>query len=151
MTKIADPQPPYCASCFQKPEGRVVDFEAAYDGPVIPGSPEAIPIDDLVICESCLAEAFDLIDPQNLRETITELVQMLEDSEREIVAKDKAIRGSHFTITELIDHPIAKFPGKPKLEALSPEDREKVTKGLYARRGTSPAPKNSPRNRKVAA
>lgn len=151
MTKLADPQPPYCASCFQKPEGRVVDFEAAYDGPVVPGSPAHVPVDDLVVCESCLAEAFDLLDPQSMRETIEELTQLLLDAEREIVAKDRAIRGSHFTITELIDHPIAKYPGKPKLEALPPDVRAQVTKGLYARRGTSSAPKNSPRHRKVAA
>jgi hypothetical protein len=147
MSKLADPQPPYCAACFQKPEGRVVDFEAAYDGPVVPGTPEPVPVDDLMLCESCLAEAFDLLDPQNLRETITELTQMLLDANREIEAKDKAIQGSASTINELVDHPIKKFPGKPRLEAVSDEVRKQITQGRYERRGTSAAPKK----RKVAA
>jgi hypothetical protein len=124
-----------------------VDFEAAYDGPVVPGTPEPVPVDDLVICESCLAEAFALLDPQNLRETITELTQMLLDANREIEAKDKAIQGSASTINELVDHPIKKFPGKPKLVAVSDEVRKQITQGRYERRGTSAAPKK----RKVAA
>lgn len=147
MSKIANPQPPYCASCFQKPEGRCVDFEAAYDGPVVPGTPEPVPVDDLIICESCLGEAFALIDPKGLHDTIMELSQLLLDAQSEIDAKDKMIRGYKFTTSELIDHPIKKFPGKPRLEGVPPEVREKLTQALYERRGTSAAPKN----RKAAA
>jgi hypothetical protein len=149
MTKIADPQPPYCASCFNKPEGRCVDFEAAYDGPVIPGA-VATPVDDLIICEDCLKEAFDVLDPQNLKDTIAELAQLLLDADKEIAAKDKAIRGYQFTTTELIEHPVASFKGKPRLEGVPPEIRKQITKNLYARRGTSSAPKK-PSNRKVTA
>jgi hypothetical protein len=142
MSKLADTRPPFCASCFQFPgEKRCVDFEAAYDGPVIPGTPEPVPVDDLVLCEDCLAEAFDLLDPQGLKETISELTQLLLDAQSEIQAKDKAIRGFQFTTSELIEHPVAKFPGKPRLEGVPEEIRKQITKNLYARRGTSPAPK----------
>lgn len=146
--RLSDPQPAYCAGCFQAPQGkRCVDFEAAYDGPVIPGTPEPVPVDDLVLCEDCLGAAFGLLDPQNLRETISELVNLLNDANSEIEAKDKMIRGYKFTTSELIDHPVAKFPGKPRLEGVPADVREKITKALYARRGTSSAPKT----RKVAA
>lgn len=141
MTKLAESRPPFCASCFQHPDGRSVDFEAAYDGPVIPGTPEPVPVDDLILCEECLAEAFALLDPQNMRETIAELTQLLLDAQAEIKAKDKAIRGFNFTTSELIEHPVAKVPGKPKLEGVPPEVRKQITKALYARRGTTPAPK----------
>jgi hypothetical protein len=141
MTKIAKPLPPYCAACFQKPEGRCVDFEAAYDGPVIPGTPEPIPVDDLILCENCVSEAFSLLDPQNMKETITELTQIVADLKKDIAAKDKAIRGFNFTTSELIEHPVARVKGKPKLEGVPPEVRKQITKGLYERRGTTSSPK----------
>lgn len=143
MTKLAETAPPYCASCFGRNEGRHVDFEAAYDGPVIPGAPANVTIDDLIICEDCLVEAFDILDPQGLKETIAELAAMVEDQQKEIAAKDKAIQGSRATINELVDHPVASFPGKPKLEGLDPEVRKRITKARYERRGTSPAPKKN--------
>jgi len=118
-----------------------VDFEAAYDGPVIPGTPEPVPVDDLILCEDCLSEAFALLDPQNLRATINELTEIVTGLQAEIKAKDKAIRGFNFTTSELIEHPVAKVPGKPRLEGVPPEVRKQITKALYARRGTTPAPK----------
>lgn len=139
MTKLSS-KPAYCASCFQQESVRYVDFEAAYDGPVVPGTPVPIPVDDLVLCENCLGEAFALLDPQNLRETIEELKNLLMDAYNSIDAKDKAIQGSKATITELIDFPVAKFPGKPKLEALPEEVREEITRARFRRRGTSSDP-----------
>lgn len=140
MTKLAG-KPPFCASCFQQDDVRYVDFEAAYDGPVIPGSPANIPVDDLVLCENCLKTAFNLLDPQGKNETIAELVQMVEQLQGEVAAKDKAIQGSRATINELVDHPVASFPGKPRLEGLEPEVRARITKARYDRNGTSPASK----------
>jgi hypothetical protein len=151
MTRLAESRPPYCASCFTAPEGRCVDFEAAYDGPVVPGTPEPVPVDDLIVCESCLAEAFALLDPQNLQETIAELVEIVNAQQAEIKAKDKAIRGFNFTTSELIEHPVAPIPGKPRLEGVPKEVREQITKGLYSRRGSSPAPKKPGPKPKVKA
>jgi hypothetical protein len=61
---IAEPNPPYCSSCFtQKPRSTHVDFGAFYDGPVIKSEEGLIlhQIDDLVICEQCLVIAGRLI------------------------------------------------------------------------------------------
>lgn len=149
MTRLADPKPPYCSSCFNRPEGRVVDFEAAYDGPVIPGA-VPMPVDDLMICEDCMKEAFAVLDPQNLKETIAELTLIVTDQQNEIRAKDKAIQGSKATISELVEYPVAPIPGKPKLEGVSPEVREQITKARFARRGTSPAPKVHATKKKLA-
>lgn len=138
MTRLADVRPPYCVSCYQHPEGRSVDFEAAYDGPVIPGTPEPVPVDDLILCEDCLAEAFTLLDPENMRETIEQLTQVVLDQQEELDSKDRAIQGFRSTTTELVEHPVKAFPGKPKLEGVSPEVREKITRARYKRRGSSP-------------
>lgn len=55
--RLADPIPSHCSACFQQfPGVRHVDFEVAYDGPVIPGSPP-VAIDDLIVCEPCLTSA----------------------------------------------------------------------------------------------
>lgn len=64
--RLADTAPPRCASCYdQKTDARHVDFEASYDGPVIPGADpllsQAVSVDDLIICEGCLREAARLI------------------------------------------------------------------------------------------
>jgi hypothetical protein len=115
-----------------------VDFEAAYDGPVVPGTPEPVPIDDLVICEPCLREAAVLLDLEGLRGTVEELTQIVQDQEKEIDAKDKAIQGFRSTTTELIDHPVKTFPGKPKLEGVPEDVREQITKARYERSGKGP-------------
>lgn len=58
--KIADPNPVYCSSCFnQNPKAVHVDFEVAWDGPVINTDGLRVPIDDLYVCESCLESAYN--------------------------------------------------------------------------------------------
>ena len=138
MTKLAN-KPAYCCSCFQQEPVRYVDFDAVYDGPLIPGAPP-VSVDDLIICENCLLEAFDILDPQNLRETIRELEEIVTAQQEEIRDKDKAIQGARSTINELVDHPVAKIPGKPRLEGVSEEVREQITKARFARRGTTSDP-----------
>lgn len=60
--KIASPNPPYCSCCFnQKPEQTHIDFEAYWDGPIIEGKSFKQPIDDLIVCEDCLAIAAQLV------------------------------------------------------------------------------------------
>lgn len=147
MTRLA-PKPPYCASCFQQKSVRHVDFEAAYDGPVIPGSPH-VAIDDLILCEDCLAEAFAILDPENLKATIRELETVVKDLIDDNEAKDRMIQGFHSTTRELVDHPIKKFPGKPKLEGVTPEVREAITRARFERRGTTSDP--TQKKKKVAA
>lgn len=148
MTRLAATRPPYCSSCFQHPgELRCVDFEAAYDGPVVPGTPEPIPVDDLILCENCLAEAFTILDPQGLRETIIELEKAVLMQAEEIKGKDKALKGARFTITQLEGFAVQPLPGKPRLIGVSDEVRKVITQGLYERRGTTPATKKPYHNR----
>lgn len=148
MTKLAN-KPAYCCSCFQQEPVRYVDFDAVYDGPMIPGAPP-VSVDDLIVCENCLEEAFNILDPQGLRETIRELEQIVLAQEEEIRDKDKAILGSRATINELVDHPVAKIPGKPRLEGVSDEVRKQITKARFERRGTSPDPTQN-KKKKAAA
>lgn len=111
-----------------------MDFEAAYDGPVIPGTPTPVPIDDLVLCENCLLEAFRILDPKQQRETIEELSEIILDQQRELDEKDKIILGARSTIDGLVEHPVKTFPGRPKLIGVTPEIREKITKARYGNR-----------------
>lgn len=152
MTKLADSRPPFCASCFQQPQGRYVDFEAAYDGPVI-GTDFPQPVDDLVICEGCLAEAFSILDPQGLTQTIAELEQVVRDQAQEILDKDKAVKGAEFTISELVKYSnvIGKIPGRPKLIGVQDDVRKIITQRMFERRGTTSAPKNPRRGKRIAS
>lgn len=134
MTRIASPRPAYCASCFNAVEERYVDFEAAYDGPVIPGTPEPIPVDDLVICEPCLLEAFNILDPQSKNQTIEELTAIIAAQQAQLDAKDKAILGFRASTNELIDNPVAPLPGRPKLEGLPDDVRELINTRRYGKK-----------------
>jgi hypothetical protein len=91
--KIALTTPAACASCFgQYPDRTHIDFEAAYDGPVINSDDNIkMPVDDLIICEDCLQEAFRLI-PDERTERIAELERELEGQRERLVGKDVYIR-----------------------------------------------------------
>lgn len=140
--RIAPQRPPYCSGCFQHKEGEFIDFEAAYDGPVIPGSPASIPIDDLILCDDCVRRAAELLDLHGEKATIEELQQIVTDQQEEIAGKDKMLTGALATIEELVDHPVKRPAGKPALIGVSDEVREQITRARYERNGTSPAPKN---------
>lgn len=64
---LAEPSPPYCAACYQAVPGkRHVDFGSSTDGPVLPSLGDVVglvghTIDEVVICETCIAEAAKLI------------------------------------------------------------------------------------------
>lgn len=61
--RLAPTPPSHCSSCFGAyPQRRHVDFGASFDGPVLPSGLEAsgvngVSIDDLIVCEDCLATA----------------------------------------------------------------------------------------------
>ena len=73
---IVHPAPPHCSSCYQqKPDQRHVDFEAAWDGPVLPALDGAVgvighSIDDLILCEDCIRIAAGLIGYQDVTDLI---------------------------------------------------------------------------------
>lgn len=60
---LAHVPPSACASCFgQYPDRRHIDFGAFYDGPVLPSGEDTVgvvglAVDDLVICDECVAAA----------------------------------------------------------------------------------------------
>jgi hypothetical protein len=59
---LAEPAPAHCSSCFgQYPARAHVDFDAAWDGPVIGEGVTMHVIDDLVICDECIKTAARLI------------------------------------------------------------------------------------------
>lgn len=76
MTRLASPPPSACAACFgQYPDRRHVDFEAAYDGPVLEGAAR-VAIDDLIVCENCLADGARIlgwVPDQEAREQLAAL------------------------------------------------------------------------------
>lgn len=90
--KLADTAPAYCAGCYgQKPDERHVDFEAAFDGHVVKPAGDgydAVSVDDLVLCESCVRAAMALLPDleqagreEALRERVRELEQAVDRSE----------------------------------------------------------------------
>lgn len=91
MPQLAAEIPPACSACFQQvPSERHVDFQVHFDGPFIPGTdvlgedaPEgtgttSVTIDDLIICESCLKDAVELIGLGNVEEVKAELLAAVE-------------------------------------------------------------------------
>lgn len=121
--KFALVVPAYCAACFgQNSEARHIDFESAYDGPVLTlEDGRKQPIDDLVICEACLSEAFALLDPQELKQRIAELEGLVERMQADIDAKDGTIQRLGISTTELIEHPIQRQAGYASPGGVPPE------------------------------
>ena len=120
--KIADPRPAYCACCYQAPtvdqRNVYVDYEAAYDGPVIPGAADPVVIDDMILCEDCVKAAASLVGYEpgaDLRGENTEKDKRIAELEIELRAKDKAIVHLNDTIDGVIDFPIKRPGGKSRI------------------------------------
>jgi predicted Rdx family selenoprotein len=141
VTKLAS-VPPFCASCFQAgSDKRYVDFDAAYDGPVLElpdGRKQTI--DDLVICETCLAEAFRLLpqDDSAKDRRIAELEELVENMQADINSKDGTIQRFGITVDELIKHPIKRQAGYAEPAGVPDEVREFI-KGRRKIRMKAPA------------
>jgi hypothetical protein len=122
--KIAESTPTHCASCFgQYPERIYVDFESAWDGPIIDDSNGMkISIDDLYICEDCLIAASNLkgLDiTKNLRDENLELGVLVENLQEEVKAKDAMISDLSHTVNSMLTNPVKKKSGRPK--TINPE------------------------------
>lgn len=143
--RIADPRPVACSVCLQPPmisdpQPRYVDFEVAWDGPVLTHAGDDIraetytptSIDDLYICESCLKSAAKLIgmeDAEEVRARIAELEDTVTEKDTEITEKDKAIASQNATIAHLFDTGvIQRHPGKRALAG--PESHSEELKAL---------------------
>ena len=71
------PPPSMCSSCYaQQPDKRHVDFSSSWDGPVLTtGSeqnPTRVSIDELILCEDCLATAAKVIGLENPQQAMAE-------------------------------------------------------------------------------
>jgi hypothetical protein len=82
---IADPPPVVCSSCGSQHVNLAhVDFGAAWDGPVVDLPETTIPhvVDDLIVCEQCLAEAFRVLawHHQPVHEDVARLQVELDDT-----------------------------------------------------------------------
>lgn len=110
--------PSFCAACFQqKPDKVHVDFEAAFDGPVVEVSPGIkVTIDDLVICRDCLAAAASLIGyvhDEELKSENEELGRTIDRLLDEAQYKDKSIVDLTKDVANLGRANVKKRHGKP--------------------------------------
>jgi hypothetical protein len=142
MTRIASTPPAFCASCFTVREGdRFVDFEAAYDGPVLIGEEDhngnrpMKPIDDLVLCERCVNEAARLLDIGGDNPEIERLEGIIEILGQSDEAKDRMIQRLTMTLEELVDHPIQRRDGAGNFAGV-PEDVSAFLKERREQRNT---------------
>lgn len=108
--------PMFCASCgSQDPKARYVDFDAAWDGPVVnPEDGIKMQIDDLVVCENCLKEAsalVGLVDPDQTAETLARAQQDLIAKEEKIAELQRYIDGLQTAISA---KPGGRKPAQPK-------------------------------------
>lgn len=108
--------PMFCASCgSQDPGARYVDFDAAWDGPVVnPEDGIKMQIDDLVVCENCLKEAsalVGLVDPDQVSQTLAR-------AQQDLIAKEHEIRDLQGYVSRLeaalSAKPGGRKPAQPK-------------------------------------
>ena len=94
--RLATTAPPHCSGCFaQKPAESHVDFESAWDGPVLQahgGGQSAVAIDDLILCETCLRSAGALLPDVETDDEVAALRERLADLE-----------AKHATVSEFAD------------------------------------------------
>lgn len=146
--KLAETAPVACSACLQPamvrdPRPRYVDFEASYEGPVITSGGEdarsesyvPVPVDDLILCEDCLAAGAKLIGmedggvPDSQRE---EYEARIHELELEVREKDRAIGDLTYSIGVFIDHPVKRANRPPKI--VGPESHSKDVKTQRSRR-----------------
>lgn len=116
---LADPAPPYCAACYQAvPHKRHVDFGAGTDGPVMPpaevmarntvtGELEATrtigtvghSVDEIVICETCVAAAAKLLGMGAADELLDEIEKLRAAND----ALHTQLTGQRQTVTDALD------------------------------------------------
>ena len=94
--RISDPNPSHCSSCYgQYPQRRHIDFEAAYDGPVINTDGLRQSIDDLIICEDCMESAAKFVGYVNdeaMKREIERLKMQVETRDEMLAKQDQVIQ-----------------------------------------------------------
>lgn len=129
--KLRDTPPTYCSACFnQNVELQHVDFEAYWDGPVLDmeGSIK-VPIDDLVLCETCLsagAMIIGMIHNKQMRTENFELGRALEEKDHYIAVLEKAISDLEHTLGLSLAGKIRRGTGRPTISI--PENLEEIVR-----------------------
>src|SRR4029077_7750443 len=90
--RIANVPPTMCSACFgQYPDRTHVDFEAAWDGPVVNNNGTAYSVDELVLFETCLRVGFDLLPASDEVESLHDQLAQLRASNDQLVQYSKAL------------------------------------------------------------
>lgn len=90
--RIAYHPPSMCSACFgQYPERVHVDFEAAWDGPVVNNNGTAYSVDELVICEDCMRAAYELLPLSEDAETLHDQLAALRAQNAQLVQYSQAL------------------------------------------------------------
>lgn len=117
MTRVADPNPAYCSSCFnQQPQLPHVDFEAAWDGPVVnPDDQIKVAIDDLYLCANCVREAgrlLGMVDDEP--ERIGFLERELAVAQQELTEVKQYAGQLELAVQNAPRRPVRRPPGRPR-------------------------------------
>ncbi len=136
--------PVVCSVCLQSPAAhdpkiRYVNFESAYDGPVIrdperPSNEPGVYIEKVVICEICVREGSKLIgleDGAKQADRVDAWKTYAESIEDEIAEKDKAIANLSYTVGVLLDSPVKRSVGRPQL--VGPDSHEEEIKEMRSK------------------
>lgn len=149
MRLAGNDKPVRCSVCLQPPmvsdpQPEYVNFEAAYDGPVVhdPNGPQEGPptvyMEKIVICDDCIRQAagllgFERVD--DLRDHAAALEAHVDQLESEITDKDRAISDLTHTVGTLIDRPVKRPPGRPQLQG--PETHKDEIREMRSARSKS--------------
>lgn len=120
----------YCSACFQgKPGEPHVDFGASWDGPVLAdatGEPIQHTIDELIVCEDCLAAAVELLGyaKQDDPERIPRLEKALLDAEQRATRLEAQLNQARNSLGVAAPQdppaPVKRRPGRPRKQQPAP-------------------------------
>lgn len=110
--RLAETLPVRCSACFGQKVGQLhVDFEAAWDGPILNDDGMRVSIDDLFICEECLRDAAALL-PENA-EVLTYVAE-LEQAVTRWEAYAERMQDANRKLVEVRDEKPAATARKPR-------------------------------------
>jgi hypothetical protein len=133
--------PVRCSVCLQPPAAhdpkiQYIDFNAAYDGPVVDSGEPGVPgvyMEKIVICELCVKEGAMHLGLREVSEDRVEAWKTYaEQVEDEVTEKDKAISHLAYTVGVLLDYGAKRPMGRPQIQG--PETHEDEVKALRKKR-----------------
>ncbi|NBT35695.1 MAG: hypothetical protein EBT03_09190 [Betaproteobacteria bacterium] len=68
-----------CAACYSSSAERYVDFDAAFDGPVLDNGMQ---IDDLILCENCVRAAAQVLELNTHKEAVETALREAEEARK---------------------------------------------------------------------